>query len=90
MAPTMDDLLSMKQQHPVNTAVQWASINPILFPDEMVFESDTGLFKIGDGVRAWNDLPYSASSTKEIFPGNGIVITDSAIGTTLLYDVIQV
>jgi len=90
MAPTMADLLSMKQQHPVNTSEQWAAINPVLFPDEMAFESDTQLFKIGDGVHRWNDLPYSLSATNQIFPGNGIIINNTVIGTDLLYEEVTI
>jgi Major tropism determinant N-terminal domain len=43
------------------TATQWANTqtgNPILAVGEMALETDTNLFKIGDGYRHWNDLPY--------------------------------
>ena len=42
------------------TATEWASTatNPILALAEMGIETDTNLFKIGDGYRHWNDLPY--------------------------------
>ena len=86
MAPTMADLLSMKQQHPVNTSEQWAAINPILFVDEIAFESDTHLFKIGDGVHRWNKLPYSLSATNSLYAGDGIIINNTVIGTDLLYE----
>ena len=39
-------------------ASDWALGNPLLAIGEMGIESDTELFKIGDGVRLWNDLPY--------------------------------
>lgn len=32
--------------------------NPVLHDREMGVETDTWQFKIGDGVTAWNDLPY--------------------------------
>jgi hypothetical protein len=43
------------------TAVEWANTstgNPILAEAEMGIETDTSLFKIGDGIKRWNDLPY--------------------------------
>jgi hypothetical protein len=44
------------------TALQWTSTNngdgPILNAGEIGFESDTGKFKIGDGVNHWIDLDY--------------------------------
>ena len=50
----------MKQRR--GTASQWISINagdgPILDEGEIGFETDTGKFKIGDGVNHWIDLDY--------------------------------
>ena len=40
------------------TAEQWTTDNPLLAIGEMAIESDTQLFKIGDGVRRWRLLPY--------------------------------
>ena len=39
-------------------AATWASVNPTLALGEFGLESDTGLFKIGNGALAWNNLPY--------------------------------
>lgn len=39
-------------------AASWTSLNLILNPGEPGFEIDTGKLKIGNGVTAWNDLPY--------------------------------
>jgi hypothetical protein len=41
-------------------AIEWEIVNPILAQAELASESDTGRFKLGDGIRAWNDLPYSS------------------------------
>lgn len=79
---------SMKQQNPTNTAAQWTTLNPVLFESELGFESDTGLFKIGDGIHSWRDLPYSKSSINELIAGEGIIINSQQIGANLLYDVI--
>lgn len=40
-------------------AAEWQSVNPVLAQGEMGLELDTNQAKIGDGVLAWNDLPYS-------------------------------
>ncbi len=40
------------------TSTEWASVNPILALAEMGIETDTNLFKIGNGVDRWNDLDY--------------------------------
>ena len=40
-------------------AAQWQQYNPILLAGEAGVEVDTGLFKIGDGVTAWNSLDYA-------------------------------
>jgi len=44
------------QRH--GTALQWTTANPILAEGEMGLETNTKQFKIGDGVLAWNELPY--------------------------------
>lgn len=40
------------------TAAEWREKNPVLLEAEMGIELDTDLFKIGDGEKPWNDLPY--------------------------------
>ena len=39
-------------------AQEWANSNPTLAQGELGVELDTGRFKIGDGVTAWNSLRY--------------------------------
>lgn len=53
-----------------DTAVRWSSFNPILAKGELGLETDTNLFKFGDGVRAWGSLPYAGGS------GGGTVPAD--------------
>jgi len=40
------------------TAFEWHSVNPKLAEAEMGIETDTNLFKIGDGIHYWDDLDY--------------------------------
>lgn len=42
------------------TAAEWAEKNPVLLKGEAGIESDTRHWKTGDGIAAWNDLPYRA------------------------------
>jgi hypothetical protein len=43
------------------TAASWTSTNPTLAAGEPGVEIDTGLQKIGNGVAAWNSLPYQSA-----------------------------
>jgi hypothetical protein len=40
------------------TAVEWTTSNPLLAVGELGYETNTGLFKIGDGTTRWILLPY--------------------------------
>jgi len=40
------------------TAAEWSARNPTLLPGEAGYETDSNRLKFGDGVRAWNSLPY--------------------------------
>lgn len=40
------------------TAAEWTASNPLLSAGEVGFETDTGKFKIGDGVLYWSALNY--------------------------------
>lgn len=52
-------------QHYTNTATNFTSTNPILLVGQLGIETDDLLtapkYKIGDGVTAWNTLPYNSS-----------------------------
>ena len=41
-----------------DTAARWASFNPVLAAREMVLETDTSKFKVGNGVSTYSALPY--------------------------------
>ncbi|RBO54649.1 hypothetical protein DSD19_04540 [Rhodovulum sp. BSW8] len=43
-------------------SASWAAANPILLDGEPAFETDTGLFRIGDGVTRFLDLPAASVS----------------------------
>jgi hypothetical protein len=50
--------MATRMQQRRGTEAQWTSADPILASGEIGFESDTGQFKIGDGINHWSDLSY--------------------------------
>jgi hypothetical protein len=42
-----------------DTSLNWATNDPILLDGEFGYETDTGRYKIGNGVDVWTDLIYS-------------------------------
>ena len=57
------------------TASALARENPVLLAGELGFETDTGKFKLGNGVTAWNSLGY-AGGEPELPTGGVYVIKD--------------
>lgn len=51
-------MTSIQLQFRRGTASQWTSANPRLAAGEMGIETDTNLFKIGNGATGWTSLPY--------------------------------
>lgn len=47
---------------PSRPSIEWALDNPMLRPGECAYESDTGRYKIGNGVDLYIELPYQAES----------------------------
>jgi hypothetical protein len=50
--------MATRMQQRRGTASQWTTADPILAAGEIGFETDTGQFKIGDGLNAWANLSY--------------------------------
>ena len=42
-----------------DTKARWEQFNPLLREGEIAVETDTWLYKIGDGIRPWLQLPYA-------------------------------
>ncbi len=53
------------------TAAAWTSANPTLAAGELVIETDTDKYKIGDGTTAWTSLGYSSLPSTAITTGGG-------------------
>jgi hypothetical protein len=70
--------MAFKIQLRRGTAAQWTAANPILAAGELGLETDTKLFKAGDGTTPWNTLEYGALAGDL---ANGSV-TESKIATS--------
>lgn len=53
-------------QHAHDTAANWKKNNPVLLQSEIGHETDTNLFKFGDGKTPWNDLAYAGADADQI------------------------
>lgn len=63
--------MATRRQERRDTAADWTSTDPTLAEGEIGVETDTGLFKIGDGSTAWTSLTYAA-----VLP---VTTTDNAV-----------
>lgn len=68
--------MATRMQQRRGTAAQWAATNPILSSGEVGFETDTLIFKIGNGTSAWNVLPTNYISKRG---GDTIVASGPAV-----------
>ena len=57
-------------------AATWAEKNPVLRLGEMGIETDTNMFKFGDGVTAWNSLAYAGKGEADLKIKSSQVIMD--------------
>lgn len=58
--------INARQKQRIATAAQWQSVNPVLLTGEIGIESDTHLFKVGDGSSVWNNLLYNSVNYENI------------------------
>jgi Major tropism determinant N-terminal domain len=61
------------------SAADWQAADPVLDDGEEGFERDTGLVKVGDGVRHWSELPYTGNGDIERYHGVKTVTTLSRL-----------
>lgn len=59
-----------------DTAANWTLNNPVLKLGEMGIETDTNMFKFGDGVKAWNELDYAGKGEADLKIKSSQVIMD--------------
>ena len=68
------------------TQYEWSSYNPVLAEGELAIQfPDTGIgtglckFKVGDGITAWNQLPYAFDGTAAAAIDGGGIVANSLI-----------
>lgn len=61
------------------TSEAWSRTNPILGYGEPGFEKDTNRLKIGDGTKAWNELPYFSGNVEISSDGKSIILTQTGL-----------
>ena len=62
--------MATRFQQKRDTAANWITNDPILLNGEFGYETDTGKFKIGDGVNVWSALLYAGGGGSS---GTGIL-----------------
>lgn len=62
-------------------ALQWT--NQVLYAGEVGYETDTGRFKIGDGITSWDNLAYASVLPSSFSGVSGIAVSTGANGSTL-------
>lgn len=52
-------IIKARLKQRTDTQANWAANNPVLLEGELgLVTDDKNLYKVGDGVTAWNDLPF--------------------------------
>lgn len=64
----MSVVVIRRRQERNDTAANWTAANPVLLNGEWAVESDTGRYKLGNGVTAWNDLVYAGEAGGATLP----------------------
>ena len=82
--------MAVRIQFRRGTASQWTSYNPLLSIGEFGYETDTRLFKVGDGSTYWTSLPYAASTITEVVAGTGLTGGGTGGSITLNIDTAEV
>ena len=71
------------------TSTEWTLANPVLLDGEMGIETNTSLFKIGNGLTSWVSLPYGGLKGRDgeaSLGGYGIALNTIAANDILYFD----
>lgn len=63
------------------TSTEWTTANPVLAEGELGLETDTNLYKIGDGATSWSSLPYREMSAVLASATFDAAAPDPTVGT---------
>lgn len=73
-----------------DTAANWSLANPVLKLGEMGIETDTNMFKFGDGEKNWNDLPYAGKGEADLKIKSSQVIMDQDFTATVPFGTVTI
>lgn len=62
---SQDNKTNVRIASKMDTKANLTEYNPVLLDKEVVYERDTGRYKIGDGVSRWNELSYFGGKANE-------------------------
>jgi len=65
-----------------DTLANWVSTNPVLANGEMGINLNTYQYKLGDGTKTWNQLPYAGIAGPTGSPGSTLSSATGATGVT--------
>lgn len=73
-----DNNIDVRLQSAYKTEQEWINADPILLKGEVAYSSDKGnIYKVGDGVTSWINLPYSNYLTFDDIIGAVNLLEDS-------------
>lgn len=58
--------MAIQIQYRRGTASEWATANTLLATGEPGYETDTGRFKVGDGITNWSNLAYATVKARTL------------------------
>ena len=73
----MTELRNYTIQFRKDTAANWKRWNPVLGEGEPGYDTTANRFKVGNGVTAWNSLPFHQGSAYDIARDKGFVGTET-------------
>lgn len=68
--------MATRMQQRRGLASQWTTANPVLAAGEIGYETDTGKFKIGDGINTWSLLKYFLNLDALDIDADGFITDD--------------
>lgn len=69
------------------TSSEWVTANPTLSAGEWGLETNTGKYKLGDGLTAWTSLSYAAVIPSAFIGNSGVGVTQGSNGNNLTISV---
>ena len=81
----MENNIDAIYEHPSDTEAKWENSKRILHKGEMAFSSDkNNMYKVGDGIHLWKDLPYASPGPKGEKGDPGVKGTDGVSITSVV------